>query len=124
MKFARIIFWLSVIIQFCLGLLMILRPNIMQRLIYAPEPGILIQTIGSIGIAIGLLALLTLQKPKNIELWQVSSTVLAVFNLGLGIFLGIAAKEGLISWLGVVVHLPIAIGFILVALQLQRNEIK
>lgn len=108
----KLTLWANLITMTTLGSVMIVMPNLMKRLVYVPEPNILIQTIGVMGMSIGLLCWLTLlnsKRNKSGVLNETSLFVLLLFNAGLAMFLGIAAYNNLISWLGLIVHLPLAI---------------
>lgn len=108
-----------------LGSIMIAMPGIMKRLVYVPEPNILIQTIGVMGMTIGLLCWLTILNSKRDSTHVLTETMLfglLLFNTGLSLFLGIAAYTHFISWLGLVVHLPLAIMSLLAILLSQHNN--
>lgn len=112
MKTARITLWINLIVQTVLGLIMLLLPILMSQLIFVPVPSLFIQAIGSVALSISLLCLLTLQKTNKkigAVLAFIAIATLALFNLGLALFLGIAAIRHLLSWLGLLVHLPLAV---------------
>lgn len=110
MKTVRGILVVNLMIQTILGGIMVFIPSIMSRLIYVAQPNIFVQAIGSVALSIGLLIWLCLQKTRNksnVDLIYTTLVVLTVFNLGLSIFLGLGAYYNLISWLGVIIHLPL-----------------
>lgn len=110
MKTVRGILIINLVVQVVLGGIMVLAPSIMSRLIYVAQPSIFVQAIGSVALSIGLLIWLCLQKTRdkpNVDLTYTTLVVLTVFNLGLSVFLGLGAYRNLISWLGIIIHLPL-----------------
>ena len=125
MKLARIILFLNLFAQTTLGLIMLLLPSLMSQLIFVPVPYVFIQTIGSVALSIALLCLLAIQKTRrntNSEIAFVALATLAMFNLGLATFLGIGAFRHLISWLGIIVHLPLAALCVYALLIINKGE--
>ncbi len=110
MKIVRGILIVNLVVQTTLGSIMVLAPLLMSRLIYVDQPSIFVQAIGSVALSIGLLIWLCLQKTRdnpNVDLVYTTLVVLTVFNVGLSVCLGLGAYRGLISWLGVIIHLPL-----------------
>ena len=120
MKQATVVIWINLIVEVFFGLVMLIVPGFFNRLIFVPEPTLFIQLVGSIALTMALLCLLSLQAfrgqpeekpdPKTNEIIAlIVCSTLALFHFGLAIFLGAAAVRGLISWLGILVHLPMAL---------------
>lgn len=118
----RTLFWVEAAIQLVLGSIMLITPWYMQRLIHTPQPNLFIQAIGTVALAIALLSILAAQKSKDNNLVISAAATLAVFNFGLAVFLGLAASQGLISWLATIVHAPFAIAFCYATLVLRKGS--
>lgn len=118
----RTLFWIEATIQLALGSIMMIAPWYMQRLIHTPEPNLFIQAIGTVALSMALLAILAAQKSQDSSLAVSAAATLAVFNFGLAVFLGLAASQGLISWLGILVHAPFAIAFCYATLVLRKGS--
>ena len=120
MKQAAVVIWINLVIEVFFGLIMLLVPGFFNRLVFVPEPTLFIQLVGSVALSMALLCLLSLQAFRgqpgekvdtvaNEKIALIVCSTLALFHFGLAIFLGAAAVRGLVSWLGILTHLPMAL---------------
>lgn len=96
---------------------MIFYPSLIQNLGGVNIPDILLRTCGVLALSVAFFSVSAIffidsQKDKNSSKTFVYSSLL-VFNLALTIGLLYAAAVGEITYLGTIVHLPLAIGFAL-----------
>ncbi len=105
------------LVEGVLGISMIFYPSLIQTLGGVNIPDILLRTCGVLALSVAFFSVSAIffidsQKDKKNSKTFVYSSLL-VFNLALAIGLLYAAVVGEITYLGTIVHLPLAIGFAL-----------
>jgi len=68
------------------------------------------------------LTILNAERDKQGALVETTLLVLFVFNAGLALFLGLGAYYGVISWLGLIVHLPLALLCLLALFTIKKGS--
>ena len=105
------------LIEACLGISMIIYPSFIKDLGGVNIPDVLLRTCGVLALSVAFFSVSAIffidsQKDKKPSKTFVYSSLL-VFNLALTIGLLYAAAVGEITYLGTIVHLPLAVGFAL-----------
>lgn len=105
------------LVEGVLGISMVLYPSLIQNLGGVNIPDILLRTCGVLALSVAFFSVLAIffidsQKDKKDSKAFVYSSLL-IFNLALTIGLLYAAVVGEITYLGTIVHLPLAVGFAL-----------
>lgn len=107
---------LNTAVQLVLGSLLLIAPSMFQELVHVPEPAILFRVVGVMALSMALLSgysVIEYGKVSRDQKWLVPIATLTFFHGFLAVFLTVAALQGIISWLGVIVHGPM---FILLAI--------
>lgn len=116
-KFLVFTFSFNTLIELLLGLLMIFSTGLFLKLVFVPEPIIFIRMIGFFALCLALLSGLTTYRIQRSTILQPSIFDITIFFFSLHTILtfvlGAAAKQGLMSWLGFLVHWPLALLFAL-----------
>lgn len=105
------------LVEGVLGISMVLYPSLIQNLGGVNIPDILLRTCGVLALSVAFFSVSAIffidsQKDKKDSKAFVYSSLL-IFNLALTIGLLYAAVVGEITYLGTIVHLPLAVGFAL-----------
>lgn len=103
------------LVEGVLGISMVLYPSLIQNLGGVNIPDILLRTCGVLALSVAFFSISAIffidsQKDKNSSKTFVYSSLL-IFNLALTFGLLYAAVVGEITYLGAIVHLPLAVGF-------------
>ncbi len=114
-KFAIFTYLLNTVVEAILGLIMLLVVSFFSKLVYVVEPSIFIRMIGAFGLCLAILSSFGLLKIwKNKDGLKLATDITIFFfllHIVLSIILGVAASMGLLTWLGLIVHLPLALLF-------------
>lgn len=111
-----------------LGLWMMIAPSSIQTLGSVEIPFALIQTCGLLALSVaafsklGAIYIYRSKDPRTVKLLVYSS--LAIFHSALTIGLVYAAILGDINYLGAIIHLPLAVAFIVSNLTLNKSSVK
>ena len=105
------------LVEGVLGISMIFYPSLIQNLGGVNIPDILLRTCGVLALSVAFFSISAIffidsQKDKKASKSFVYSSLL-IFNLALTSGLLYAAVVGEITYLGTIVHLPLAVGFAL-----------
>ncbi|GDX63050.1 hypothetical protein LBMAG34_5840 [Candidatus Saccharibacteria bacterium] len=105
------------LVEGVLGISMVLYPSLIQNLGGVNIPDILLRTCGVLALSVAFFSVSAIffidsQKDKKASKAFVYSSLL-IFNLALTSGLLYAAAVGEITYLGTIVHLPLAVGFAL-----------
>jgi|LakMenEpi03Aug12_release.lakeMendotaPanAssembly.Ray.scaffolds.fasta_scaffold89346_5 hypothetical protein len=105
------------LVEGVLGISMVLYPSLIQSLGGVNIPDILLRTCGVLALSVAFFSVSAIffidsQKDKKASKAFVYSSLL-IFNLALTSGLLYAAVVGEITYLGTIVHLPLAVGFAL-----------
>jgi hypothetical protein len=105
------------LVEGVLGISMVLYPSLIQNLGGVNIPDILLRTCGVLALSVAFFSVSAIffidsQKDKKASKAFVYSSLL-IFNLALTSGLLYAAVVGEITYLGTIVHLPLAVGFAL-----------
>jgi len=116
---------INFILETTLGLSMIIKPDLIIRLGSVEISEALIRTCGMLALAVAFFSITSIffidRQENRIDAKIFTYSNLLVFNLALTIGLLYAAFVGEISYLGTIVHLPLAVAF---ALALVLNSSK
>jgi hypothetical protein len=105
------------LVEGVLGISMVLYPSLIQSLGGVNIPDILLRTCGVLALSVAFFSVSAIffidsQKDKKASKAFVYSSLL-IFNLALTSGLLYAAVVGEITYLGTIIHLPLAVGFAL-----------
>jgi len=106
---------INFVLEASLGLSMIIKPELIMDLGGVRISEILLRTCGLLALAVAFFSvssIFLIQKHKNIN--EIKSFVYAnllIFNLALTVGLFYAAITGEITYLGTIIHLPLAVCF-------------
>lgn len=113
-KYQYYVLNLNTAVQLVLGSLLLIAPSMFQTLVHTQEPAILFRIVGVMALSMALLSgysVIEYGKVGRDQKWLVPIATLTFFHGFLAVFLTVAALQGLISWLGVIVHGPMFILF-------------